>query len=277
MPLPYILVPLLAWIVSQVIKVIISIIKGEDNVKLLFSSGSMPSAHSAAVSSLVSLTLLDKGYGDPLFGVVLLFSSIIMYDSFGVRRVAGELSTKYNGLLDNLESYNPRQFLYLPRQEVVKGHTFREVLVGSILGIILGASARYSKVSSALSSLGDTPSLDLIKLYSTISIILLAIGLSMSYLVRIKRIPSYFRIFSVPLWASSIISLTILFAQYQKVGRFSAHIFNILPVVLLIIWILIGIKYSKYSQQYKDRNNTSQTKDNARRDKWLAKEKARKS
>jgi acid phosphatase family membrane protein YuiD len=277
MPLPYILVPLLSWVLSQVIKVIISIIKGEDNIKLLFSSGSMPSAHSAAVSSLVSLILIDKGYHDPLFGIVLLFAAIVMYDSFGVRRVAGELSIKYNDLLDRLEAYDPRQFLSLPRQEVVKGHTFREVLVGSILGIVLGASAQYTKLSSAFSSLGTIPSLDLIKLYATISIILLAIGLSISYLIRIKRAANYMRIFSVPLWGSSVLSLVILFSQYQKTGRFNGHLFNILPLVLLIIWVVLNLKYSKYSQEYKNRNNSTDSKENQRREKWLAKEKAKRA
>ncbi|XP_026662090.2 uncharacterized protein LOC103711182 isoform X2 [Phoenix dactylifera] len=56
---------------------------------MLFSSGGMPSSHSALCMALTASVGLCHGAADSLFPVCLGFSLIVMYDAIGVRRHAG--------------------------------------------------------------------------------------------------------------------------------------------------------------------------------------------
>ena len=99
---PYLYVPIVAWILAQLIKTTIEVIKGDVDIKYLYASGGMPSAHSAVVVSLAGYTFYNQGANSPLFGVTAIIAGIVMYDSFGVRRSSGEQAKMLNKLITEM-------------------------------------------------------------------------------------------------------------------------------------------------------------------------------
>jgi hypothetical protein len=130
---PYLITILLAWVSAHIIKFIISSINKEKRSlrAYLFISGGMPSAHSAAVSAMVTIIGLKNGISSGLFGLALLFAVIVMYDAVKVRRSSGEQGAVILKLIKETKSK-----IKLPR--VAKGHTPTEVAFGALLGIAIG-------------------------------------------------------------------------------------------------------------------------------------------
>jgi acid phosphatase family membrane protein YuiD len=81
-----ILVPLIAWAVSQVVKTIINVIKAKSfSLKYIISDGGMPSAHVATVVSLAVMCGWVEGYDSALFALASVIAVVIIRDSVGVR------------------------------------------------------------------------------------------------------------------------------------------------------------------------------------------------
>lgn len=59
------------------------------DLRIISSSGGMPSSHSALCTALTTSVALCHGVADSLFPVSLGFTLIVMYDAIGVRRHAG--------------------------------------------------------------------------------------------------------------------------------------------------------------------------------------------
>ncbi len=102
------------------------------NFRRFVETGGMPSAHSAAVSSLTTAVGLQDGFGSTLFAVCLYFSLIVMYDAAGLRQAAGKQAVILNRLMDEhwKEGESDRH-----RLMELLGHTPLEVLTGAILGV----------------------------------------------------------------------------------------------------------------------------------------------
>ncbi len=123
----------MAWLGAHIIKYIVTSINNEKQTlrAYLFSSGGMPSAHSAAVVAMTTIIALKDGIDSGLFGMALLFAVIIMYDAIKVRRSSGEQGLVIHKLIKETKSR-----ITLPR--VAKGHTPTEVAAGALLGAIIG-------------------------------------------------------------------------------------------------------------------------------------------
>ena len=130
---PYIIAGAAGWIVSQVTKyAVISLKKGRAvSARQLYLSGNMPSAHSATVVALLTVIGLIDGVGSGLFGLALIFASVVVYDAMMARRSSGEQGVALTALIKEQKSKVP-----LPR--VAMGHTPLEVAVGSLIGFIVG-------------------------------------------------------------------------------------------------------------------------------------------
>lgn len=126
----------LSWMIAQILKMIINFAKNRKfNWKVIWSSGGMPSSHSATVTSLaISIGMLN-GFNTPLFAISAIFAFITMYDAAGVRRETGDIAKVLNDLvLHNPEIENSEEYKDL--KELV-GHTPIEVLGGAALGIAM--------------------------------------------------------------------------------------------------------------------------------------------
>ncbi|MEI7818585.1 MAG: divergent PAP2 family protein [bacterium] len=155
----YLYVPLVTWAIAQGIKFFLAVFKGEYKPNLLFSSGGMPSVHSATVASLATVALIEGGPGSPLFGITGVFAAIVMYDSLGVRRAAGEQARAINHLIDDLmlSGTIKTQNKYGHLKEIL-GHRPLEVAIGAVLGVLMAALFLSAQVHDRLPWLTTTPS-----------------------------------------------------------------------------------------------------------------------
>jgi len=130
---PYIIAGVAGWVLSQLSKYVVASFKVGKlaSVRQLYLSGHMPSAHSATVIAVLVVIGLKDGIGSGLFGLALVFASVVLYDAMMVRRSSGEQGVAITGLIKETKSKVP-----LPR--VAIGHTPLEVAVGSLLGCIVG-------------------------------------------------------------------------------------------------------------------------------------------
>ena len=103
-------------------------------MKVIMSSGGMPSSHSAFVSSLTTSVGLLEGFDSNLFAVCLVLSFIVMYDASGVRRAAGQQAAVINVIVKNLEDFGLKIDSQLKE---LLGHSPIEVISGAMLGIII--------------------------------------------------------------------------------------------------------------------------------------------
>ena len=122
----YLIIPFIAALISQTIKVIIETKRYHElNIKRFFDGmGGMPSTHSTLTSSLTTIIYLDYGVTSILFALSLFFSLIVIYDSMGIRYE----SSKQAYILNKITNSNLNDRL---------GHKPIETLLGVFLGIIL--------------------------------------------------------------------------------------------------------------------------------------------
>lgn len=131
---PYVLAPALAFILAQATKNLIVVLRRRDQprptYRTLHLSGGMPSAHAASVTALTLVVAVRDGLDSGLFGVVLLFAAVVVYDAMMVRRSSGEQGVALLGLLEQAgrDDIKPR---------VARGHTPFEVVAGGLVGALI--------------------------------------------------------------------------------------------------------------------------------------------
>lgn len=127
------MVPGAAWLVAQILKVLVSLFtEHRINLRLLVSAGGMPSSHSTLVAGLATAVAIQHGVGSSLFAIVLVFATIVMYDAAGVRRAVGIQAQLLNQMIEELFAGHPISETHL--RELI-GHTPFQVIMGAALGI----------------------------------------------------------------------------------------------------------------------------------------------
>ena len=123
----------LAWLIAQLIKIIIDLVKNRTiDIRLITSSGGMPSSHSSFVTSLATSVGLTNGFDSVDFAITFVLCMVVMYDAAGVRRAAGKQAAVINDIAAIMENYGFRMDENLKE---LLGHTPVEVTAGAILGI----------------------------------------------------------------------------------------------------------------------------------------------
>ncbi|KAK9820203.1 hypothetical protein WJX72_007435 [[Myrmecia] bisecta] len=124
------------WFTAQFMKIFTKRYKyGVWDIRAIVDSGGMPSSHSALCMAVTTAVAMEYGMGSSLFAVALCFSSVVMYDAAGVRRHAGKQAEVLNVLLEDLLQGHPVREKKLKE---VLGHTWAQVVVGGLLGVIIG-------------------------------------------------------------------------------------------------------------------------------------------
>ncbi|MFD1066478.1 divergent PAP2 family protein [Oceanobacillus locisalsi] len=140
---------LAAIVFAQVIKIPIKLIfTKEFQPGLAFSTGGMPSSHSAAVTSLATAVGIAEGVSSSVFALACIFSVITMFDASGVRRQAGEQAIVINQLVRDFQLITNSAKDWSKKKENEKkqelkellGHQPIEVFFGAITGIIIAFS-----------------------------------------------------------------------------------------------------------------------------------------
>ncbi|MGF1538029.1 MAG: divergent PAP2 family protein [Elainellaceae cyanobacterium] len=129
-------VALLACVTAQFLKVFVELlVKRKINIPALFSSGGMPSSHSALVTGLACSIGQTRGWESAEFAIACVFAIIVMYDASGVRLAAGQQARIINQIIDELFSEHPA--FNEDRLKELLGHTPAQVIAGSILGVLV--------------------------------------------------------------------------------------------------------------------------------------------
>lgn len=128
------LVATLACLIAQASKFLIELAKnGKVNLRVMVTTGGMPSAHSALVTALATGIGQTAGWASTEFALATIFAVIVMYDAAGVRQAAGKQARILNQIIDEFFQEHPT--FNEDRLKELLGHTPFQVIVGSILGI----------------------------------------------------------------------------------------------------------------------------------------------
>lgn len=98
---------------------------------LFFSTGGMPSSHSALVSATALAVGLFSGFDTAAFAVAFTLAAVVIYDAAGVRRQAGMHAERINMIIDEL--FKGKSITEDDLKEVL-GHTPFEVIAGVVCG-----------------------------------------------------------------------------------------------------------------------------------------------
>lgn len=110
---------LAAWGTAQIVKVPLEYLRSHRwRWGLLFTTGGMPSSHSALIVGATNAIGLYFGYDNPMFALGVAVAMIVTYDAAGVRRQAGMHAERINVLFD----------------ELLKGHLWDEEELREVLG-----------------------------------------------------------------------------------------------------------------------------------------------
>lgn len=112
---------------------------------LMFSTGGMPSSHSAAVTALSTAVALEEGLSSNAFAISAIIGVIVMFDATGVRRHAGmqavvlnKLVEEFNHLLEGMKTFKVHARTEKTKKlKELLGHQPIEVFMGGWLGIIV--------------------------------------------------------------------------------------------------------------------------------------------
>ena len=125
-----------AWLMAQIIKIFTGLYQNDGKKtlsKILFSTGGMPSSHSASMLALTVALGLNGGFGSPQFAIAAVLSIIVMIDASGVRYETGKQAVFLNKIAKEIFSGKP-ELVNVGFKELV-GHTPLQVVMGAILGI----------------------------------------------------------------------------------------------------------------------------------------------
>lgn len=127
----------LSWLIAQVLKVLINLTIHETlDLKLLISSGGMPSSHSALVCACAAAICRLEGFDSALFALSAVLALVVMYDACNVRRAAGEQAKILNYILEHWEEISPA--MVGEELKELLGHTPIQVAMGALLGVFIG-------------------------------------------------------------------------------------------------------------------------------------------
>lgn len=121
------LVPLIGWCAAGIIKTLVNFCYHKNyNLKLTFSNGGFPSAHTTTVITVTSYIGFHDNFASTIFLLAECVSFIVIIDATHLRRALGKHAVILNKL-------NGRHSLYER-----EGHSYLEVLAGIVIGAVVG-------------------------------------------------------------------------------------------------------------------------------------------
>lgn len=131
----YFIVPLLAVISAQIIKVALMSLKtGNFDPSYFLKHGRMPSAHTALVTSLMTVAYYYEGIHSMSFSISAVLAFIVIDDAVRFRFYLGQQAKTLNRLIK--EVLPPEKAAEYKRLHETLGHYPREALAGAAYGVI---------------------------------------------------------------------------------------------------------------------------------------------
>jgi acid phosphatase family membrane protein YuiD len=132
---------MISWLLGQGLKFPFEyLINKRWDWTIMFSTGGLPSSHSAVVTAVaLSIGLID-GFDTSLFALAAATGLIVIYDAAGVRRQAGFHAERINQIIrDFLESGHFEQ----EDLKEMLGHSPFEVVSGIVLGVLISLAVVF--------------------------------------------------------------------------------------------------------------------------------------
>jgi len=132
---------MISWLLGQGLKFPFEyLINKRWDWTIMFSTGGLPSSHSAVVTAVaLSIGLID-GFDTSLFALAAATGLIVIYDAAGVRRQAGFHAERINQIMrDFLESGHFEQ----EDLKEMLGHSPCEVVSGIVLGVLISLAVVF--------------------------------------------------------------------------------------------------------------------------------------
>jgi uncharacterized protein len=140
---PVFLSALSSWLLAQILKSFIMFFRNRPRtakeilLNIFWTTGGMPSSHSAVVAALATSAGFVEGPDSTLFFVTLFYAVLTFRDALGVRRSAGAQAKVLNQLIRDLSA---RFSLRAKPVKEIHGHTMSEVFVGALLGFFIATA-----------------------------------------------------------------------------------------------------------------------------------------
>jgi len=135
---PVFIATLIASFLAQVLKLPLCYLRTKEwDLSLLFSTGGMPSSHSAVVTAAATGVGHYAGFNTPLFGLAFAIASVVIYDATNIRRQAGFHAQQLNRIIKEMFAGETKPIEEFKELREVLGHSPAEALGGIILGILV--------------------------------------------------------------------------------------------------------------------------------------------
>lgn len=140
---PVFLSAISSWFTAQLLKSVVALVRNRPRtakeilLNIFWTTGGMPSSHSAVVAALATSVGFVMGLDAPLFVVTLFYALLIFRDALGVRRAAGMQARAINQLAARLA--RDRAHRLKPVKEI-HGHTAPEVILGALIGFFIAVA-----------------------------------------------------------------------------------------------------------------------------------------
>lgn len=130
---PMIFIPIIVGFAAQTIKFIL-IVRRRKKLKwsYIFEHGYMPSAHTAFVTSLITVIGYYEGLTSPVFAISFILAYIVIDDALRFRRDLGRHGQLLNFLVKKLPEFSHKKYPHLKER---LGHKISEVIIGGFIGV----------------------------------------------------------------------------------------------------------------------------------------------
>lgn len=241
---PYIVVPLVSWLIAQTTKLVLQASHGNFSWKYLYKSGNMPSSHTAIVVALLVVLAFLDGMESAEFGIAAVFSLIVIYDAFGVRRAVGEQGGVLAKLIEI--SRTPKAEREAIKIREVLGHTPLEVAAGGLIGLLASTVLMYkhwpADLQESFTSLGDTEE----KVYYAVFALAVLAGIAL-YRIFVRgvhrRLPTAQRVkrsLRLSLIVPGILGLASVWLLSEGIRFFATKFW----ISALLIWMVVFVPVS---------------------------------
>ena len=132
------IVALIAWFVSQVLKFLIhSFTERRFVFERLTGDGGMPSCHSSCVTALSVMCGYTAGWDTPIFAAVAIFAIIVINDAVGVRRETGKQAKSIKEIAEIINEMfkGETDEIRTGKLKELVGHTPLQVFFGMLTGL----------------------------------------------------------------------------------------------------------------------------------------------
>ncbi len=132
----FLIVPIFAWMLSQVVKVFTSMaVRKRFDIKEIKRDGGMPSSHSATVTALMALVGYSEGFGSVEFAICFIVGVIVMRDAVGVRRETGKQAVVIKKTAERFDI--EESDFGIDELKLEGGHTLVQIFAGCAMGLAI--------------------------------------------------------------------------------------------------------------------------------------------